>query len=103
MKDASSRVGVHQYLVLGAIVQSPTGTLSAAQLHRHFTGHSRYFSLSPIIHSLLRRGCIEMDGKTNLFKITEHGASALRGRSRTGTAAFLRLRASVISEEEVSA
>lgn len=100
---ADYRVGVNQFLILGALMQAPGGELSAKQLSRHFNQHRRYFSLSPIIHGLIQRGCILPLEDVGRYAITEYGREAKCARSRKSQDAFLPLDKALVETEGVGA
>lgn len=100
---ADYRVGVNQFLILGALMQAPGGELSAAQLSRHFNQHRRYFSLSPVVHGLIVRGCILALEDVGRYAITAYGREAKCMRSKRSQDAFLPLDRDVVEMDGVGA
>jgi hypothetical protein len=88
---ADYRVGVNQFLILGALIQAPGSELSAAQLSRHLNSHKRYLSLPPILNGLIKRGCILPLDDVDKYAITKYGREARCMRSRKLQDAFLLL------------
>lgn len=102
MSVATYRVGVHQFLVLGALAQHPTGSMSAKDLADHFRGWRKHFSLSPVIGTLLDRGCIATNGSMNVYRITSYGEMALCNRTKGRPEVFLKLDANIIERQGVT-
>lgn len=91
MSATPYRVGIHQFFVLGALVQAPGGALHANDIAAHIKSHRLYFSLNPVLKSLVDRGCIERSAGGMVYRITEYGGEARVSRSRHYFTWFLRL------------
>lgn len=100
MTQRPYRVGVHQFLILGALSQAPNGALSAKQLSDHLNSWHKYFSMSAVLYSLIQKGCVESSANENRFRITEYGKRAQVARMKNRPEVFLPLRIGATDGEE---
>jgi hypothetical protein len=83
------RVGVLQYLILGAFMQVPDGTLTYPQLCQYVNLHRLTIPLPNVVKTLWERGCIDGTDDGTSYRITEYGMEARRSRSTRMTAWYL--------------
>lgn len=95
---ADYRVGVNQYLVLGALVQAPRRMLTEAQLRAHFNRHRVEVNMPVLLRTLEKRGAIRRDPLVNSWYITPYGGEARCAGPRKTTDRFLSVEWSGILE-----
>lgn len=94
------RAGAEQYLVLGALFQSPTFRLSKEQLNRHFRGYGLDPYIDNILRSLTTKGFIVYDELMGVYQITTAGLEARRAKRQTNQPPFLRLHRTIYTDEQ---
>lgn len=85
------RVGVRQYIVLGALAQMPNGRMSRVDLANHVNRVAPGTPLLSMLTRLMELDFIRPYGSSDVLMLTESGAGVRCERRRAETAVFARV------------
>lgn len=90
------RVGVRQFLVLGALSQMPGQSIELTDLSKHVNRVAPGTHLLQMLSTLESAGFVVSSDGTNEWALTDLGASALCERRRAETTVFARVADSIM-------
>ena len=83
------RVGALQWLILGALVQAHSQSMTVAELSHHLKSEGVDFHPNRDLSALIKNGTVEVSAPESLVRLTEYGAEARRAVRRTIIPHFL--------------